>query len=91
MARSNTDHELQNQLMASDLEKLFWELRTTAVILTAKHAALTIISYVHFEQLDGCLLDYRRMDRYLKDMHERYKESFLHPFLKPIKTTFMYV
>ena len=55
------------------------------------NTTLTTTSYVHFEHVDGCLLDYRRMDRYLKDMHERYKESFQHPFLKPIKTTFMYV
>lgn len=44
--------------------------------------------YVRFDVTDGCHLDYQRLQKYLKDMTERYKDSFQHIFLKPVKSTF---
>jgi len=48
-----------------------------------------INSYLHFETTNSLHLDYRQFERYVKDMQERYKDSFQHPYLRPVKTVFL--
>ena len=48
-------------------------------------------SYSNFDATVTCHYDYRRLEKYIKDIIERYKDSFQHAFLKPTRITFMYV
>ena len=43
------------------------------------------------EHTSGSLIDYLWLERFLKDMHSSYKDTFQHTFLKPIKNSFVCV
>ncbi|XP_064385924.1 KICSTOR subunit 2-like [Halichondria panicea] len=83
-------HEVyMNRRGGSDFswERKMTELVTSLLEYTAAKRDMTDF-YVHFEVTNSCHLDYKQFERYLKDMLERYKDSFQHPYLRPVKTTF---
>ena len=48
----------------------------------------SMTSYISYMQLDageGYHLDYKNAEKTLKEMHDRHKYSFKHPFLKPVR------
>ena len=45
-------------------------------------------SYLTFDTQDGCHIDYKRLEEFVKRISERYKDGFQHAFLKPVRSTF---
>ncbi len=43
--------------------------------------------YLTFDTQDGCHIDYKRLEEFVRKMSERYKDSFQHVFLKPVRNT----
>ena len=47
-----------------------------------------VYSYTSFDNSDGCLLDYARLEGVVKKMNSSFKDNFQHSLLRSLKITF---
>ena len=45
----------------------------------------SFVSYVQLDAGESNHIDYRNAEKMLKDVHDRHKYSFKHPFLRPVR------
>ena len=50
-----------------------------------------VVSYLRFEQSESLHLDFKGLSQQLKEIHDRYKDSCQHIFLRPVKTILLLV